>query len=210
MRFEIRPSDLETGLSSSVGTDGAETDSAAFIPVSSQPSISPPPQSFHAFKEKCSLNEETFGRFRDRFQFPKKSRIRLPRSGEKSCAFTHGEVCFYEAAFLCGLRFLVHPFIMELLHYLNIAPRQLMPNSWRIIISCMVIWTTIADGDMITLNEFIHLCHLKESKEFEYYELMPWDRRSRLIVDLPLSFRYWKSRYFFMSSDSWETLSDNF
>ena len=70
MRFEIRSSDLETGLSSSVGTDGAETDSAAFIPVSSQPSISPPPQSFHAFKEKCSLNEETFGRFRDRFQFP--------------------------------------------------------------------------------------------------------------------------------------------
>ena len=72
-------------------------------------------------------------------------------------------MCFYEAAFLCGLKFPVHLFIMELLHYLNIAPRQLMPNSWRIIISCMVIWTTIANGDMITLNEFIHLCRLKES-----------------------------------------------
>ena len=190
MGSKIRSSDLETGLSSSAGTDGVRIDIVTFIPVSSQPSISPPPRSFHALKEKCSLNEETLGRFRDRFQFPEKSRIRLPRSGEKSCAFAHGKVCFYEAAFLCGLKFPVHPFIMELLHYLNIAPRQLMPNSWKIIISCMVIWTTIADGDMITLNEFIHLCRLKESKEFGNYELMPLDRRSRLIVDLPSSFRY--------------------
>ena len=65
-----------------------------------------------------------------------------------------------------------------------------MPNSWRIIISCMVIWTTIANKDMITLNEFVHLYRLKESKEFGYYELVPWDRRSWLIVNLPLSFQY--------------------
>lgn len=77
----------------------------------------------------------TLSRFRDRFQFPKETRIRLPRVGVKSCAFVHGEVCFYKAAFLCDLRFLVHPFIMELLHYLNIAPGQLMPNSWRIVIT---------------------------------------------------------------------------
>ena len=62
---------------------------------------------------------------------------------------------------------------MELLHHLSIAPRQLMPNFWRIVISCIVIWTTIADRDMIMLNEFVHLYHLKESKEFGYYELMP-------------------------------------
>ena len=108
-------------------------------------------------------------------------------------------MCFYEATFLCGLRFPIHPFIMELLHYLNIILGQLMPNSWRIVISYMVIWTIIADGDMIRLNEFVHLYRLKESKEFGYYKLVPWDRRSRLIVDLPLSFCYWKSRYFFLS-----------
>ena len=63
---------------------------------------------------------------------------------------------------------------------------------------------------MITLNEFVYLYHLKESKEFGYYELVPWDRRSRIIVDLHSSFHYWKSRYFFVSGDSWETLSDDF
>ena len=66
----------------------------------------------------------------------------------------------------------------------------------------MVIWTIIADDDMITLNEFVHLYRLKESKEFGYYELVPWDRRSQLIVDLPSSFLYQKSRYFFVSGDN--------
>ena len=153
---------------------------------------------------------KVFSKFKDRFQFPEGTTARLPRKDEKACAFAHGEVCFYEAAFSCGLRFPVHPFIMELFHYLNLALGQLMPNSCRIVISCMVIWTTIVDGDMLTINEFTHLYRLKESKEFGYYEFIPWDRKSRLAADLPLFFRYWKSRYFFMSGDGWETLSDDF
>ena len=76
-----------------------------------------------------------------------------------------------------------------------------MPNLWRIFISCMVIWTTIVDEDMIMLNEFVHLYRLKESKEFGYYELVPWDKRTRLIDNLPPSFWYWKSRYFFVLVD---------
>ena len=139
---------------------------------------------------------EVFSKFKDRFQFPEGTRVRLPRKDKKACAFAHGEVCFYEAAFSCGLRFPIHPFIMKLLHYLNLALGQLMPNSWRIVISCMVIWTTIADGDMLMVNEFVHLYCLKESKEFGYYEFIPWDRKSRLVTDLPSSFHYWKSIFF--------------
>ena len=69
---------------------------------------------------------------------------------------------------------------------------------------------TIADGDMLTVNEFVHLYRLKKSKEFGYYEFVPWDRKSRLVADLPSSFCYWKFRYFFVSGDGYETLSDDF
>ena len=165
---EIRLSDLKTNLSSSASPIGAGTDTAISIPSSlpsfSHPSTSDTSRPFHALKEECSLKRDTFRRFRVRFQFPNETRVHLPRRGEKSCAFAHGEVCFYEAVFLCGLIFPIHPFIMELLHYLNIALGQLMPNSWRIDIRCMVIWTIIVDRDMITLNEFISLYRLKESK----------------------------------------------
>ena len=137
MISEVRSSDLEANLPSSANIGGAETDTAVSMPLPSRPSTSP--RSFYALQEECSLRKDTFLRFKDRFQFPEETRVHLPRKGEKSCAFAHWEVCFYEAAFLCGLRFPVHPFIMKLLHYLNIAPGQLMPNSWRIVISCMVI-----------------------------------------------------------------------
>ena len=192
-------------MSPSIGTAGAGADTATSVPSTSASS-----PFFHALKDKCSLKIDVFSKFRDRFQFPEETKARLPKKGEKGCAFAHGEVYFYEAMFLCGLRFPIHLFIMQLLHHLKIALGQLMLNSWRIVISCMVIWMTIADGDMITLNEFVHLYHLKVSKETGYYELVPWDRRSSLVVNLSSSFRYWKSRYFFVSGDGWDTLSDGF
>jgi len=190
MGSEVRSRDLERGSSFGVGMVGAEIDLTTSVPSSSHPFAFATPHTFHALKEKCTLKVDVFSKFRDRFQFPDETKVRLPRKGEKACAFTHDEVCFYEDAFLCDLRFPVHLFIIELLHHLNIAPGHLMPNSWRIIISYMVIWRTIADRDMITLNEFVHLYHLKESKKFGYYEFVPWDKKSHLVVDPPSSFCY--------------------
>ena len=81
-----------------------------------------------------------------------------------------------------------------------------MPNSWRIVVNCMKIWLA-ANGDMIKVGELVYLYHLKESKEYGYYELVPWARRARIIIGLPSSFRYWKSRFFFVSGDDFETLT---
>ena len=61
------------------------------------------------------------------------------------------------------------------------------------------------DEDMIKVDEFVCLYRLKESKEHGYYELVPWDRRTRIVRGLPSSFRYWKSRSFFVSKDDFET-----
>ena len=58
---------------------------------------------------------------------------------------------------------------------------------------------------MIRVDEFTYLYHLKESKEYGYYELVPWVRKARIVIDLPSSFKYWKSQFFFMSGDDWET-----
>lgn len=65
----------------------------------------------------------------------------------------------------------------------------------------------VIKGDMIKLNKFVHLYRLKELKEFGYYKFVPWFKKARIIVDLPSSFRYWKSRYFFILGDDWETPS---
>ena len=160
---KVRSSELETGLSSSDKLMEGDTAVSAAREV----------RAFHALEDVCGLDDETLSRFKDRFQFPNRVRVRLPREEERACHFFPGEVCFYKAAFLCGLRLPVHPFIMELLDHFSIAPRQLMPNSWRIVVSCMGIWLAAANGDMIRVDELVYLYRLKSSKEHGYYELLP-------------------------------------
>ena len=125
MGSKLRSSDLERGSSSGVGMTGIGIDTTTFFPSfapsSSHPSASTTSRQFHALKEKCALKVDVFNKFTDRFQFPDETRVRLPRKGEKACALPYGEVYFYKATFSCDLRFPIHPFIMELLHHLNIA-----------------------------------------------------------------------------------------
>ena len=74
----------------------------------------------------------------------------------------------------------------------------------------MSIWVSSCDGDMITLNEFLHLYLLKASTCYGYFELLPWDRKSRIVKGFPSSFRDWKSLYFFISGVGWEIVYDDF
>ena len=94
-----------------------------------------------------------------------------------------------------------------MLDHFGIAPGQLMPNSWGIVVSCMGIWLAAMDGDMLRVDELVYLYRLKASKEYGYYELVPWERSTRIVRGLPSSFRYWKSRFFFVSGDDFKTPS---
>ena len=193
---EVRFSELDTGLSFS--GEPAEGDTTVSTPREVR--------AFYALKEVCGLDADTVARFKDRFQFPERVRVRWPSDEDRAFHFFPSEICFYEAAFSCGLRFPVHPFIMELLDHFGIAPGQLMPNSWRIVVNCMEIWLA-AIGDMIKVSELVYMYCLKESKKYGYYELVPWGRKTRIVKGLLSSFRYCKSRFFFVSGDDFETPS---
>ena len=169
--FEVRSNELETGLSSS--DDLVEGDTAISTPREVR--------AFHALEEVCGLDVNTLGRFKDIFQFPKRVRVRLPNEEDRAYHFFPDEVCFYKSAFVCGLRFPVHPFLIKLLDRFGIAPRQLMPNLWRIVVSCIGIWLAATNEGMLKVDELVYLYRLKESKEHRYYELVPWERRTRIV-----------------------------
>ena len=109
---KVISSELETGLSSSGGLGVGDT------------AVSTPREvrAFHALEEVCGLDADTVDRFKDRFQFPEHVHVRWLTNEDRACHFFPDEVYFYEAAFTCGLRLLVHPFIMELLGFFGIAP----------------------------------------------------------------------------------------
>ena len=122
--FEVRSSELETGLSSNYEFEELGVDIAVSkllkTPNLTSSSSSPP---FHALFESCCLKTTQLKSIRKRFQFPRGTVARLPHPNEKACNFPHDKVCFYEAAFSCGLCFPIHPFIMSLLSALNHALR---------------------------------------------------------------------------------------
>ena len=81
---------------------------------------------------------------------------------------------FYEIDFTSGLHFPIHPFVREPFSYLHLAPAQLVPNSWRILVSCMVVWMSANDGDVIRRDEFLNFYRLRKSKDPVYYKFKSW------------------------------------
>ena len=65
---EVRSSELETGLSSSGDPEGGDTAISAPRVV----------RAFHALEEVYGLDDETVGRFKDRFQFLERVRVHRP------------------------------------------------------------------------------------------------------------------------------------
>ena len=185
---EIRSSELEMGLSSS--------DNREILEVSSTP--------YKTWNIQCALLEKDEKQIRDRFQFPDLFRIKISSDEDRACHSYADDVCFYEADFASGLRLPVRPFVRELFAYLHLALAQLVPNSWWIVIYCMVVWMSANDGDIIKKDEFLHFYRLRKSKDLGYWEFKPWVRASRLILDSPSSFRNWKPNFFFISGSGWE------
>ena len=109
---EVRSSELDTGLSSS--DEPVEGDTAVSTPREVR--------AFYALEKVCGLDAKTVARFKERFQFPTRVHVRQTGDEERACHFFPGEICFYETAFSYGLRFPIHPFIMELLDHFGIAP----------------------------------------------------------------------------------------
>ena len=72
----------------------------------------------------------------------------------------------------------------------------------------MGIWLAATNEGMLKVDKLVYLYRLKESKEHGYYELVPWERRTRIVRGLPSSFRYCKSQFFLVFEDDFETPSN--
>ena len=132
---EVQSSELEMGLSS--------------FEERGVPEVSSRLAHLRALNICCSLKEKDESRIGSRFQISPFVKIRISDRDNRACTSFPNEVCFYEANFVSGLHFLVHPFIRELLFCLKLAPTQLVPNSWRIVVYCMVMWMSANEGDVI-------------------------------------------------------------
>ena len=155
---------------------------------------------FKGLRVLCTLKEKDESRIRKRFQLPPSVKIRIPSASDRACSYFPNEVCFYEANFVSGLCFPIHPFIRELFFCLKLALAQLVPNSWRKVVCCLVIWMSANEEYIFRVKEFLHFYCLGQSKLFGYWEFKPWDKKSRLVFDSPSSLCEWKTNFFNLNS----------
>ncbi|GFZ21447.1 hypothetical protein Acr_29g0006090 [Actinidia rufa] len=91
-------------------------------------------------KESNVMSQAELDNLGATYSFSPGVRLRIPRNGETILSARQGEVAFYEAAFLAGLRLPIHPTIRKILIHYKICPAQLSPNAWRSVICSLVIW----------------------------------------------------------------------
>uniref|UniRef100_A0A2N9EY24 Transposase (putative) gypsy type domain-containing protein n=1 Tax=Fagus sylvatica TaxID=28930 RepID=A0A2N9EY24_FAGSY len=146
---------------------------------------------------------------RTRYQIPQDVVLRIPGSDERACSHVE-DVALYESALTAGLRFPVQPFIRELLDFLSLAPGQVAPNGWRVILTCMVVWRECSDGqDDITVEEFLYCFEPSQiAASPGFWTFRNREESSKLVDGLPSSNRRWKDGYFFVCGDNWERLPE--
>ena len=111
-------------------------------------------------------------------------------------------VCFFEAAFENGLRFLLHPFIKSVLQHFNVCPSQLSPNFWGVLVDLLVFFRD--KGLRVpSIALLLDLFSVKEASEGFLY-ILKWTTANPIISDLPSSHKHWKERYFFVGGRHWE------
>ncbi|CAM0880709.1 unnamed protein product [Alopecurus aequalis] len=109
-----------------------------------------------------------------------------------------GAVCVYADALEAGMRVPLHRFFCEVLNHFGLAPSQLMPNGWRILVGFVVLCHDA--GVPPSLAVFGHFFKLRSKLGGWYYIQRKKYKARPLFTGLPNCIKGWQDKFLFLTS----------
>ncbi|KAB1226839.1 hypothetical protein CJ030_MR1G012143 [Morella rubra] len=153
------------------------------------------------------LVETDFEAFYTEYHFPRETHFRLPSANETPYTDgVKGEMCFFEAPLKSGVRFPLPLSIRKILRSLRLCPTQIVPNAWRVLMGCAVMWPMYLGLEcQLSLKEFLWFyTPIRSTQVDRFWYFRPRNQGVSPITSYPDTNKGWHDRYFFMSGVGWE------
>ena len=133
------------------------------------------------------------------FSIPRTVGLRIPKEGERASNPEGTSVAFHPAFLEIGARLPLQPYLRRVLREIGIAPAQLNPNGWRVLIGMYSLWKGMKYPPP-TFAEIGHCYSLYSHKSGGdgWWALASRDKQGGepLITGLPSSNKEWKKTWF--------------
>ena len=133
------------------------------------------------------------------YSIPESAGLRIPRPGELASNPEGHSAAFHPACLEIGVRLPLQPYLRRVLREIGVAPAQLNPNAWRILIGMYSLWRGM-NLPPPTLAEIGHCYRLYSHRSGGdgWWALSCCDKRDGepLITGLPSSNKEWKKTWF--------------
>ncbi|OEL34703.1 hypothetical protein BAE44_0004277 [Dichanthelium oligosanthes] len=119
--------------------------------------------------------------------------------GRGGAAASAVPICVYAQAFAAGMRLPLHPFVAGALAHYGIAPSQLAPNGWRVLVAFAVLCHFRGAGapSLPVFRHFFALVPLPKAKG--WYSFRGRESVPALFTGLPNSTKTWKEEFLLVS-----------
>ena len=142
------------------------------------------------------VTERMLPGIRTMYGIPNDVELRASREHKRADWDIPGWTCLYEYTFRLGFRFPIPQLVRRMLLYYDLAPGQLMPNTWRILLGLGILCER--NGVQFGLGCLLHNYYLKEHlTDTGRYSLVPRSKKTELIIDTKSNDRNWKDTFFF-------------
>ncbi|CAL5387213.1 unnamed protein product [Camellia sinensis] len=157
------------------------------------------PDHWHTKADKSTVTAAELEAIREKYQVPAEIELLLLTSTERPSDARPGEFAFYEETLKGGLRLPLPQVVVDVLNHLEVAPGQLMPNAWKIVLACASAWPKANEGAAMTVDEFF-ACYKTSGQQETWVTLQAAAGRS-LVAGLPSSIKGWRPLWFYVSAN---------